>query len=186
MRGDPKNVQILRDLANIQFQLREFSAALETNRKILGEKPIAQNWLCFVASCYLAGSYGEAFQALDAYMRSVKDLKPHEINEVFCFQASCLEKDHKYEELAKFLVNNQKRISDLETYHKKLYRVYFALKDFEKCKFSCEFLLKRNPENAEFYYMLLYAYGIDPKKEIYSESEIHSIIGVLESNFFIL
>ncbi|MDR3547598.1 MAG: hypothetical protein P4M11_04880 [Candidatus Pacebacteria bacterium] len=53
LKYDADNIQILRDLATAQMQLREFAAACESSRILIQQKPIAQNWLSFAVTSYL-------------------------------------------------------------------------------------------------------------------------------------
>ena len=52
LKYDKDNVQIMRDLAIVQMQLRDFEQACETNRALLLQKPLPQHWLSFAATSF--------------------------------------------------------------------------------------------------------------------------------------
>jgi tetratricopeptide (TPR) repeat protein len=54
LKHDPKNQNILRDLGQLQIQLRDYDGYQETRRQIMMEKPNLQtNWLTYAVAAFL-------------------------------------------------------------------------------------------------------------------------------------
>ncbi len=53
LKFDKENMQILRDLAIVQMQLREYGPACSTCNDLLVNKPLQLHWLLFAAVSFL-------------------------------------------------------------------------------------------------------------------------------------
>lgn len=75
LRIDKENFQILRDLALLQLQCRQFEGIIETRKKILLSRPTAPfNWISIVIAYHMSGNLKQALEALNYYLELFKDI----------------------------------------------------------------------------------------------------------------
>ncbi|GJD10187.1 N-alpha-acetyltransferase 15, NatA auxiliary subunit [Galdieria sulphuraria] len=68
LKFDPENIQILRDLALLQVQTRDYDGLMLTRRKLVTIKPgIRNHWLGFAVACHLKGEMDIAIKILESY-----------------------------------------------------------------------------------------------------------------------
>jgi len=68
LKFDPENIQILRDLALLQIQTRDYDGLLVTRRKLVTIKPgIKNHWLGFAVACHLKGEMDIALKVLESF-----------------------------------------------------------------------------------------------------------------------
>ncbi|GJQ13966.1 hypothetical protein GpartN1_g5757.t1 [Galdieria partita] len=68
LKFDPENIQILRDLALLQVQTRDYDGLILTRRKLVTIKPgIRNHWLGFAVACHLKGEMDIAVKILESY-----------------------------------------------------------------------------------------------------------------------
>jgi hypothetical protein len=81
-----ENMNILRDAAHLQTQLRLYDGLVDTRFLLLKLRPnLRQNWIGLALAYHLNGNLPEARRVLEQYGRS---LKVHSIVALFC--ATCL------------------------------------------------------------------------------------------------
>ena len=68
LRQDKDNMQILRDLAQLQVQMRDVAGFVDTRHTLLQLKPANRaHWIAFAIAHHLGKNYEVAVQVLDAY-----------------------------------------------------------------------------------------------------------------------
>ncbi len=73
LKIEPTNMIILKDLARVQVQSRDFTAYRVTMQMILEHRVTSPlNWVGYVVSLVLEGELAEAWRVLQAYMRTTK------------------------------------------------------------------------------------------------------------------
>ncbi|CAN0151077.1 unnamed protein product, partial [Hapterophycus canaliculatus] len=73
LKHEPDNLQILKDLAALQIQIREVKGFVETRRKLLGLKSnLQQNWTAYAVANHVAGNAETTVQAIDAFVKTLK------------------------------------------------------------------------------------------------------------------
>lgn len=66
-------MNILRDAANLQTQLRLYDGLVDTRHTLLKLRPnLRQNWIALAVAYHLNGSLGEARKVLDHYESTLK------------------------------------------------------------------------------------------------------------------
>ena len=71
LKKDPQNVQILKDLSQLQIQRRMADGYCETRRQLLLLKTNNRgNWLAYAVGQHLAGRHSKAIDILDSFMRT--------------------------------------------------------------------------------------------------------------------
>lgn len=77
LRIEPDSQNILRDLAHLQCQIRDFEGYIDSRRKILNARPqLRQNWTGLAIAYHLSGNYKEAEHILKTYEETLKQPPP--------------------------------------------------------------------------------------------------------------
>lgn len=80
LKYDKENMNLLRDSAQLQTQLRLFENLVETRHTILKLRPnLRQNWVALAVAHHLNGNLLEAKKILDHYQRSLKNIPDYDI-----------------------------------------------------------------------------------------------------------
>ncbi|KAI4912693.1 hypothetical protein J4E90_006099 [Alternaria incomplexa] len=73
LRIEPASLNILRDLALLQCQVRDYDGYIESRRKMMQERPqLRQNWTALAVAYHLSGNYAEAENILKTYEETLK------------------------------------------------------------------------------------------------------------------
>lgn len=82
------NVQLARDIANLQLHIRDYDGNLESRKQLLFAKTnLIVNWVAYCVANHLSGNYGTSWRVVESIENMItKDqnnkLKPVEENEV--------------------------------------------------------------------------------------------------------
>lgn len=77
LRIEPNSANILRDLALLQCQIRDFEGYIDSRRKMMAERSqLRQNWTALAVAYHLAGNYAEAENILNTYEDTLKQPPP--------------------------------------------------------------------------------------------------------------
>jgi tetratricopeptide (TPR) repeat protein len=77
LRIEPGSLNILRDLALLQCQIRDYDGYIESRRKMMQERPqLRQNWTALAVAFHLAGNLAEAENILKTYEETLKQTPP--------------------------------------------------------------------------------------------------------------
>lgn len=100
LKFDPENMQILRDLASIQTQLRQYDALVETRLKILSMRPtLPVNWVSLAVSLCLAKDSASADLTISQYLEFIQSsgtVKPKDLAHLYNFKLTL----HEYYDVA--------------------------------------------------------------------------------------
>jgi tetratricopeptide (TPR) repeat protein len=73
LRIEPNSLNILRDLALLQCQIRDYEGYIESRKKMMQERPqLRQNWTALAIAHHLAGNFAEAENVLKTYEETLK------------------------------------------------------------------------------------------------------------------
>lgn len=73
LKFDKDNINILRDAANLQTQLRQYEGLVETRHTILRYRPqLRQHWVGLAVAYHLAGNIPDARKTMAHYLNTVK------------------------------------------------------------------------------------------------------------------
>lgn len=159
---DPENYSVLRDLASLQVHVKQYDQLAESRKKLLSENPgLRMNWTGSAVAQHLAGDVAGAIDTLDEFYTIVKepiDPKEQEDNElkayknVLLYKAGDVQKALDDLESAKFI--DKLATKELRAkYLLELGRTTEAVREYRS-------LIKRNPDNVEYYFALEKALGI--------------------------
>lgn len=111
LRIDKENFQILRDLALLQLQCRQFEGIIETRKKIILSRPTAPfNWISIVIAYHMSGNLKQALDALDGYLELFKDISDPDQDHLY-YKVSIMEEMEMFSEAIAFMKQNMKRQS---------------------------------------------------------------------------
>jgi peptide alpha-N-acetyltransferase len=116
LRIDKDNIQIVRDLANLQIQLRNYEALAETESQLVNLRPnYKQFWIGLAFSYFLLKQYDSALKILEAFESSLKE-KPvetkYEVSEMILFKNLIMEESGNFEGALKHLDEYEDKIVD--------------------------------------------------------------------------
>ncbi len=109
LRIDKENFQILRDLALLQLQCRQFEGIIETRKKILLSRPTAPfNWISMVIAYHMSGNLEQALTILDGYLELFKNISDPDQDHLY-YKVSIMQEMKLYSEAMAFMKQNIKR-----------------------------------------------------------------------------
>ncbi|KAI9713785.1 MAG: hypothetical protein M1820_000515 [Bogoriella megaspora] len=77
LRIEPESIQIQRDLALLQVQMRDFQGYIQSRKSMLQQRPqIRQNWTALAVAHHLAGELQDAERILTTYEDTLKQTPP--------------------------------------------------------------------------------------------------------------
>ncbi|KAI0634817.1 NMDA receptor-regulated protein 1a [Trametes polyzona] len=165
LRFDKDNMNILRDAAHLQTQLRLYDALVETRHTLLRLRPqLRQNWIALAVAYHLVGNLTETKNILEQFERIVKDVPDYDIemSETLLYHVRVLEELGQYTEALSLLDTNAKsrrivdRLAIMETRARLLSKLESA--DAQQ---AWQALIEQNPDCYEYYKGYLSNQGID-------------------------
>lgn len=178
LKLEPESVQIQRDLALLQIQMRDFQGYLTSRRAMLAARStIRQNWTALAVAHHLNGDFAEAEGVLTTYEETLKAPPPKsdfENSEAIMYKNSLIAEQGETQKALDHLESagkhNLDRLAVLEL------RAEYLLKlgKKEEAAKAYRALLDRNSEYHLYYENLVSALEINPadhdaRKAIYDE-----------------
>ncbi|KAF2791614.1 N-alpha-acetyltransferas-like protein 15 [Melanomma pulvis-pyrius CBS 109.77] len=169
LRIEPDSQNILRDLALLQAQMRDYEGYIDSRNKMLNQRPqLRQNWTALAVAYHLSGNYKSAEHILNTYEDTLKQqpLKTDlEHSEATLYKNTIIAEsgatDRALEHLDKILVNNLDKTAVLELRAKYL----LDLGRNEEALHAYKTLLGRNSEYRAYYDGVEKALGLDRSDE---------------------
>lgn len=169
LRMDADNITVLRDLAQLQVQMRDLPGFLDTRQSLLEQKPNnRQNWVGLALAHHLCGNYQVAATVIDAYDKSNPSSgndpnagpgesdagsEAYERGEMLLYRVSILEEGARFDEALEALeaasaANAVKdRLGALECKG----RLLLALQRWKDAESVYKKLVRINPENYAYH-----------------------------------
>ena len=103
LRMEKDNLTVLRDLAQLQIQIRDLNGFLETRQRLLELKPTnRQTWILLALAHHLLGNYELAATVLDSYETTLDSViigsEPYEHSEILMYKITILKEGGKWNE----------------------------------------------------------------------------------------
>ncbi|KAF6747195.1 NMDA receptor-regulated protein 1a [Ephemerocybe angulata] len=111
LRFEKENINILRDAASLQTQLRLYDALVETRHTLLRLRPnLRQHWVALSIAHYLNGNTKDAKAVLESYLSTLKNVPPHDVeqSETLLFYITLLEELGEHSEALSVLDSNSR------------------------------------------------------------------------------
>lgn len=128
---------MLRDLGQLQVQLKDYAGYSETRREILVAKPsVHVNWICYAVALYLNKNLVKALEVIESFEKTLKDskeekLKRQDKSEIAVFKARIHEDLGNYAKSMEILGQKQV-VVDQVLRNESLARLYMTTGDKDK------------------------------------------------------
>ncbi|KAF2632025.1 N-alpha-acetyltransferas-like protein 15 [Macroventuria anomochaeta] len=179
LRIEPGSLNILRDLALLQCQIRDYDGYIESRRKMMQERPqLRQNWTALAVAFHLAGNLTEAENILKTYEETLKQTPPKgdiEHSEAVLYKNTIIaesgDTERALKHLDEIIKSNLDRTSALELRAKYL----LDLGRNEEAEQAYRNLLERNSEYRAYFDGLERALGLsrDNKADVEKLAELY-------------
>lgn len=165
LKYDKENLNILRDAAHLQTQLRMFDGLVETRHTLLRLRPtLRQNWIGLAVAYHLNGNLPEACNVLELYQKTLKNVPDYDVehSEVLLYHVHLQEKMGNYNEALTMLDICARsraiidRIAIMEFRARLMSKLYMP-----DAEHSWQALIEQNPECHQYYKGFLQNRGID-------------------------
>ncbi|EGR34822.1 hypothetical protein IMG5_000490 [Ichthyophthirius multifiliis] len=153
----PDNVQILKDLALLQIQIRDIDGLCETRKKILLNKDsLVINWVGYAIALHFKGEYEQTLQIIDSINTITKNnpLKGMEKSEFLIYHSQVIGDSGDYNRQLKFLEENKNDILDKVKYNELMVEIYQKLNQLDQAELFVYALIDDNPFNKDNYKLL--------------------------------
>jgi tetratricopeptide (TPR) repeat protein len=169
LKIEPDSQNILRDLAHLQCQIRDYEGYIDSRRKMMAARSqLRQNWTGLAIAYHLAGNYKEAEHILKTYEETLKQPPPKsdlEHSEALLYRNSIIaesgDTERALEHLESIMKSNLDRTAVLELRAKYL----LQLNRKEDAAKAYRALLDRNTDFRAYYDGLEQALGLDRADE---------------------
>ena len=156
LKWDKDNIQILRDLSLLQIQMRDLEGYKETRHQLFSLRPTQRaSWIGFAMSYHLMEDFEMALKILEEFRQTQK--KPsydYEYSELLLYQNMVIRESGNEEEALKHLEEYEWAICDKISMKEIKGPLLLSLKRNKEAEGLYMELLKRNPENHEYYKQL--------------------------------
>ncbi|KAI0371305.1 NMDA receptor-regulated protein 1a [Pilatotrama ljubarskyi] len=165
LRFDKENMNILRDAAHLQTQLRHYDALVETRHTLLRLRPqLRQNWIALAVAYHLNGNLTEAKHVLEQFERIVKNVPDYDIemSEILLYHLRVLEELGEYSEALALLDANAKSRTIVDRTAIMEFRARLLSKlGSEEAQQAWQGLIEQNPDCYDYYKGFLANSGVD-------------------------
>ncbi|CDO77958.1 hypothetical protein BN946_scf184971.g8 [Trametes cinnabarina] len=165
LRFDKDNMNILRDAAHLQTQLRQYDALVETRHTLLRLRPqLRQNWIALAVAYTLSGNLTEAKHVLEQFERIVKNVPDYdvEMSEILLYHVRILEGLGEYAEGLALLDTNAKERIIIDRVSIMEFRARFLSKlSSPEAQQAWQGLIEQNPDSYDYYKGFLSNCGVD-------------------------
>ncbi|EPQ53593.1 N-terminal acetyltransferase A, auxiliary subunit [Gloeophyllum trabeum ATCC 11539] len=156
LRFDKENLNILRDAANLQTQLRLYDGLVETRHTLLRLRPqLRQNWIALAVAYHLNGQLSDAKQVLEAYEKTLKNVPDYDVehSEVLLYHVRLLEDLDENSEALSLLDTSAKSraIVDRKAIMEYRARLLSKLGQTDEAEHAWRALIEQNPDCIEYY-----------------------------------
>ncbi|CAJ0941038.1 unnamed protein product, partial [Mesorhabditis belari] len=184
---DKENQQILRDLCLLQIQVRDYEGYKDSRYRLLKLRPQIASWYGYATAFHLLKDYPMALSIIDEYMRCYPGFAKAESkqgksdafarSELILYQNMIMREAGQYSKALELLEENAALVIDRRVYHETRGSLLLSLGQNEAAANVYQMLLKRNPENLDYYKQLEVCMGltdddIDAKLKFYDDLAI--------------
>ncbi|KAJ1965265.1 hypothetical protein GGI12_000869 [Dipsacomyces acuminosporus] len=165
LKTDSENIQILRDLAQLQTQLRQYDQLVETRTKLVKLNPSFPSfWIGLALAHQLNGRFDSAIKVLTSHEEKA-NLDPsfgkNEISEMLMYKNWLLELKGDYQAALENLKEIRARISDVTAWKEQKANLLLKTGRKEKAAAAYQELIERNPDNNDYVRGYLACNGLD-------------------------
>jgi peptide alpha-N-acetyltransferase len=181
MYHDPKNDRILRDLAGVQLQLRDYEGHFKSRKSLWKGRPdLRANWVGYALAAHLIEEHEFAAHLVkliqesslaDAEMPTNKWDIQNQHSELLLYKNFLLRDSHQWSAALSDLINSQPRILDKLHARELVAELLLRTRDFSGAKTAFRALIHDNPDNTTSHYGFLASHGVDiPLESVFTRS----------------
>jgi len=168
LRLDPESVQILRDMAQLQMQMRDFPGVVQTRRTMLQGKPqVRLNWTGLAVALHLSGDLAGAEDVLHKYEETLTKSPSRadsEHSEAILYKNTIIAEAGKLEQALEHLESIERIVLDRTAVMELKAEYLLRLQRNQDAEKAYRALLARNQEKRAHYEGLEKALGLDREK----------------------
>lgn len=169
LRLEPDNVQIQRDLALLQMQMRDYTGYVQSRRQMLQQRPgFRQNWTALAIGLHLSGDLAGAEDVLHRYEETLRQTPPKsdiEHAEAVLYKNTIMAEMGDHERALEHLDSVRKSALDRTAVMEMRAEYLLQLDRTDEAEKAYTKLLKRNAERRDYYEGLEKARGLDRSKK---------------------
>ncbi|XP_069977834.1 N-alpha-acetyltransferase 15, NatA auxiliary subunit [Penaeus vannamei] len=174
LKWDKDNLQILRDLSLLQIQMRDLEGYKETRYKLFELRPTQRaSWIGYAMSFHLLKDFDTALKILEEFRKTIhKTTYDYEYSELLLYQNLVMRESKKLTEALKHLNTYESNICDKVTLQEIRGDIMLELGMKADASEVYRGLVKRNPENRNYYLKLEETLGlttVEQKLELYKQ-----------------
>jgi N-alpha-acetyltransferase 15/16, NatA auxiliary subunit len=157
LRLDPENQQILRDLALLQVQIRDYEGFEESRRKLLSVRPsVKSNWIGVAISFHLQKNYDKTLEVVKTYLNTLSaealsSQDPFEHSELLLYRVMVMEEAGQFEMALKSLGQDESVMLDWLAVREMRVRLLTRLGRHEEAAKVLRALIAVNPDNHAYH-----------------------------------
>lgn len=163
------NLNLLRESAFLQLQLRDYAPMVENRLRLLRSQPhLRINWIGLAVAHHLAGGGEEAVRVLEGYENVMRDVpeRSYEHSEVLLYHASILEELGRFQESIDLMEKKQEAIVDVRGMQEAQARCLAGLGKKDEAEGLWRGLIRSNPENKRYFDGLLTLLNVDGEQAL--------------------
>lgn len=153
LKWEKDNIQILRDLSLLQIQMGDLEGYRETRHQLFKLRPSQHaSWIGFAMSYHLLNDFDTAFEIMETFRTSqTVESYDYKHSEFLLYQNQVVQESGDLEKALKHLEEHQGQILDKVVVQEIIGSLSLKLKKFDKAISTYMDLIKRNPDNAEYF-----------------------------------
>ncbi|XP_043218185.1 N-alpha-acetyltransferase 15, NatA auxiliary subunit-like isoform X1 [Amphibalanus amphitrite] len=153
LKWDKDNIQILRDLSQLQIQMRDLEGYRETRYQLFVLRPTQRvSWIGYALSQHLAKDHDMALSILETFRETLtKDSADYEQSELMLYQAMVIREAGRLREALEHLDKYEAQICDKVTVQEMRAEILLELDRGSESAAIYRALLKRNPESRRHF-----------------------------------
>lgn len=153
LKWEKDNIQILRDLSLLQIQMRDLEGYRDTRYQLFLLRPTQRaSWIGFAMAYHLLKEYEMALKILESFRKTlVSSAFDYEHSELVLYQNMVIQESGAFEEALKHLDHFHSQICDKLSIDETWGSLYLKLGKYREAEQKYKELLKRNPENTDYY-----------------------------------
>ncbi|KAJ2408928.1 hypothetical protein J3F80_001721 [Coemansia sp. RSA 2526] len=185
LKADSENMHILREVASLYVQMRQYSKAVECREKLTAMNPFFPSfWLGLATAHHMNGRYDLAIKVISAHElgNNQPPLDKYMISELSLYKNWLIELNGDYQQALEHLKEIRPQIVDITGWKEKKARLLLKADRKEAAATAFQDLLERNSENDDYITGYMECNGLDMKCDE-DQDAVLEVIGTLQQQF---
>ncbi|GAB5591523.1 hypothetical protein Unana1_06423 [Umbelopsis nana] len=163
LKYNKNDMQIQRDFALLQTQMRHYDALVETRTQLLQSKPTNPPfWIGLAIAYQLVGKYDIAIQVLEAHESGLREMPVNfEHSELLMYHNSLIEESGDIEKALEHLTKIEPKVCDKRALKEKRAQFLVKLNRLEEAESAYRHLISENPDSYSYIKGLIAVKGLN-------------------------